>query len=97
MINVKNVYLGVDSMKQNDTACFSLNTGLGGSALQLPEKTCDKKTKRGRCNKSAHMEVYWKDDKEVRHWSYLCRFHYYLDRIKNYIFRWRNWYCDLDD
>jgi len=61
-----------------------------------PPKTCDKKTRQGRCNKPAYVEVYWLRDGK-RHWSYLCKKHYYLDRIKNFIFRWRNWYCDLDD
>jgi len=64
-------------------------------------KTCDKKTRRGRCDKKAYKEVYWKPEKCVlngfRHWSYLCGYHYYIDRIKNFIFRWKNWYCDLDD
>lgn len=67
--------------------------------------TCDKKTRQGRCDKKAYMEVYWKSARtksgietvSLRHWSYLCRYHYYIDRIKNFIFRWRNWYCDLDE
>ena len=60
-------------------------------------ETCDKKTRQGRCDKKAYMEVYWKNKSEVRCWSYLCRYHYYIDRVKNFVFYWRNWYCDLDD
>ena len=66
--------------------------------------TCDKKTLFGRCNRPAFQEVYWKTARRkgikavsLRHYSYLCRYHYYLDRIKNWLFRWENWYCDLDD
>ena len=60
------------------------------------EKTCDKKVWQGRCNNKAYIEIYWTDDDGNRLWSYLCRYRYYIDRIKNFIFRWRNWYCDLD-
>jgi len=59
-------------------------------------KTCDKKVCEGRCDRAAYKEVYWKSN-GTRHWSFLCRYHYYIDRIKNFIFRWRNWYCDIDD
>lgn len=71
---------------------------------------CDKKTRKGICGRKPYMEVYWKgscNDPECpcnRHWSYLCRYHYYIDRIKNalYIFltgdkEGGNWYCDADD
>lgn len=59
--------------------------------------SCDKKTRHGRCDRKAYIEVYWKSDDGTRHWSYLCRFHYYIDRIKNRIFKCDNWYCDAED
>ena len=69
-----------------------------------PPSTCDKKTLFGRCNRPAFQEVYWKtlckDGMKVvslRHWSYLCRYHYYLDRIKNWLFHRGNWYCEVDE
>jgi len=69
-----------------------------------PPKTCDRGIfffPKTRCNRPAYMEVYWMQGNIhvplKRHWSYLCRYHYYIDRIKNFIFRWRNWYCDIDD
>lgn len=73
------------------------------------EFRCDKGGKRGkRCGRKAYMEVYWKsttcgeDNTEcpfgcTRHWSYLCRWHYYIDRILNFIYIGDNWYADASD
>jgi hypothetical protein len=70
--------------------------------------SCDKITRNGRCRRKPYMEVFWKSDtcgenKQpcpfgcTRHWSYLCRWHYYLDRIKNFIFRGDNWYAEASE
>ena len=80
--------------------------GIVGRKLKVipMSNICDKKTLFGRCNRPAFIEVYWKTvckdgmkAVSLRHWSYLCKKHYYIDRIKNWLFRWQNWYCNLDD
>ena len=68
-------------------------------------ETCDKLIWTGkRCGRKKFMEVYWSTVGKkgirvisLRHYSYLCRYHYYLDRIKNWVFHWENWYCDIDE
>lgn len=66
------------------------------------EFSCDKLTRKGRCNRKAFVEVYWKSNKEdskgfTSHWSYLCRWHYYIDRMKNWLHKEKNWYCDAEE
>lgn len=64
--------------------------------------SCDKATKKGRCGKVPYVEVYWKNDKEdsmgfTSHWSYLCFWHYCLDKVKNWLYRENNWYSDAEE
>ena len=64
---------------------------------------CDKKVSENPvtvCHKSAYAEVYWNldhADGAMAHWSYLCRWCYYLDRIRNFIYKWGNGYVILDN
>ena len=46
----------------------------------------------GRCGRKVYCEVYPRQGS----WSYLCRRHYILDRIKCFIHRKRNGYCMLN-
>ena len=90
-----------DEAGKDEAFHHPMNMALGYNAGEhvKPTATCDKKTRNGRCGRNAYQEVYWShgNNNGFRHWSYLCRYHYYLDRIKNFIFRWQNWYCDLDE
>jgi len=62
------------------------------------EYSCDKlireRQEEKRCRRKPYAEVYPSD----RHtWSYLCRWHYYIDVLKGIIFRKPNGYYILDE
>lgn len=61
--------------------------------------SCDVFLKRGwRCGKKPYVEVYWKGNKkETFHWAYLCRWHYYIDRIRNLFYKQGHGYAVADD
>lgn len=69
--------------------------------MSKPVFSCDKNTKHGRCGKKPYVEVYWKSNEEdsigfTSHWSYLCRWHFYIDRVKNFLFKGGNFYADAE-
>ena len=55
---------------------------------------CDKVISRiATCGRKPYMEVY----PDNGTWSYLCFWHYIIDRIKCFIFREKHGYCDAED